>query len=597
MHLIAKSIKGREYFYLVEKERRGKRVVTSRTVYIGDRQKLAELVQQSAAAALPSSFDAQPVGAELALATVAGELGFEDLIDEVCPVRQGAAAVGRCLVIAAIDRVVTARRHNGLKNLRGHYEGSVLAEVLPIAAAGLDNQRMHEMLVDLTDREIEQIEGAAVRRLIEREGVSTSSLAFDCTNFDSYAGAKTRSRLLRRGHPKSGRPLRVLGLGLLATADDGMPLLTFTYPGNENDVTAFGRFLRALDRRRASLDLDLDTTIAADGGNISQQLLLRLEKDPRYYVLRLPAHHLPELVRCKRSELPGLRGSFQGKVWAQKHLCRVYGKERGVVDVYSQRMHQRQLPGLRRDQDRARSDLLELQRLLERQRQGLRRAKPITLRALRARVEKALSREHMDALFRVTTAKGADAPTLTFEEPPEAWQHLEDYVLGRSLLVTNRDDWPPEQVVAASRVQSHNEHLFRDLKDPGGVSMLPLRHRRDRALRAHALLVVLGLMLAKVLQRRIKRAGLAAPSLASVLDPLKQVQRAHVDFPPSAPPALRALAADVWIPSKQTPRQQELLAALQLADRPELGTTLADKLSRKKPGRHRKNAQQPGKSR
>jgi hypothetical protein len=32
MHLVVKKIKGREYFYLVEKERRGKRVVTSRTV-------------------------------------------------------------------------------------------------------------------------------------------------------------------------------------------------------------------------------------------------------------------------------------------------------------------------------------------------------------------------------------------------------------------------------------------------------------------------------------------------------------------------------------------------------------------------------------
>jgi transposase len=105
-----------------------------------------------------------------------------------------------------------------------------------------------------------------VRQLLTREGLSTHAVAFDCTNFDSFAGAKSRSRLLRRGHAKSGRPLRVLGMGLLATADDGMPLLTFAYPGNENDVTAFRRFLRALDRRRAALDLPLETTVAADGG-------------------------------------------------------------------------------------------------------------------------------------------------------------------------------------------------------------------------------------------------------------------------------------------------------------------------------------------
>jgi transposase len=123
-------------------------------------------------------------------------------------------------------------------------------------------------------------------------------------------------------------------------------------------------------------------------------------------------------------------------------------------------------------------------------------------------------------------------------------------------------------------LSSYNERIFRDLKDPGGVSMVPLRHRRDRTLRAHALIVILGLILAKVLQRRLKRAGHSAPSLASVLGPLKHVQRARVRYGPEAPPVLRALARDRWIPSARTPRQHELLQALYLQDRVELGTTM-----------------------
>lgn len=593
MHLVAKQVKGHEYFYLVEKARRDGRVVTVRTVYIGDRQKLAELIQVSAAAALPTSFAPQPVGAALALATVAADLGIEALIDEVCPVRRGAAPVGRRVLLAALHRVLAPRRENGLRTLREFYEHSILVDLLPIAAAALDDRRMGEMLGGLTASQVEQIEAAVVQRLITREGVSTHALAFDCTNFDSFAGAKTRSRLLRRGHAKSGRPLRVLGMGLLATADEGMPLLTFAYPGNENDVTAFGRFLRALDRRRASLDLPLEMTVAADGGNVSKQLLLRLETDPHYYVMRLPPHHLGDVPRGRHRELPALMGSLKGKVWAKKQEGTVYGVTRCVVDVYSRRMHQRQLPGLRRDRDRARADLVELQRLLERQRQGLRHAKPLTVRVVQRRVTTALAREHMLALFQVQVAKGARAPTLTFTEPDEAWQHLQDYVLGRTLLVTNRSDWAPEQIVHASRMQSHNERAFRDLKDPGGASMLPLRHRRDRALRAHVLLVVLALILAKVLQRRLKKAGTPAPSLASVLRPLQQVQRARVQLAADAPPALRALAAGAWVPSQRTARQEELLHALRLADRVELGTTIASRLAAKKTSRRRESALAP----
>ena len=593
MHLVAKQVKGHEYFYLVEKARRAGRVVTVRTVYIGDRQKLAELIQVSASAVMPSSFAPQPVGAALALATVAADLGLEALIDAVCPVRQGAAPVGRRVLLAALHRVLAPRRENGLRTLRGFYETSLLAELLPIAAAALDDRRMGEMLGGLTVSQVERIEAAVVQRLIQREGVSTHALAFDCTNFDSFAGARTPSRLLRRGHAKSGRPLRVLGMGLLATADEGMPLLTFAYPGNENDVTAFGRFLRALDRRRAALDLPLEMTVAADGGNVSKQLLLRLEADPRYYVMRLPPHHLGNVPRGRHRELPALMGSLKGQVWAKKQSCTVYGVTRCVVDVYSRRMHQRQLPGLRRDRDRARADLLELQRLLQRQRAGLRRVKPLTVRAVQRRVATAVSREHIPALFQVQVAKGAGAPVLTFTESDEAWQHLQDYVLGRTLLVTNRSDWAPEQIVHASRMQSHNERAFRDLKDPGGASMLPLRHRKDRALRAHVLLVVLALLLAKVLQRRLKQAGTQAPSLASVLGPLQQIQRARVQFADDAPPALRALAAGAWVPSQRTARQQELLQALGLAEHVALGTTIANRLAAKKARRRGKPPSPP----
>ncbi len=95
-------------------------------------------------------------------------------------------------------------------------------------------------------------------------------------------------------------------------------------------------------------------------------------------------------------------------------------------------------------------------------------------------------------------------------------------------------------------------------------------------------------ILAKVLQRRLKQAGTKAPSLASVLGPLQQVQRARVQFADDAPPALRALAAGAWVPSQRTARQEEILQALRLAERVELGTTIASRLASKKARRRGK---------
>ena len=194
-------------------------------------------------------------------------------------------------------------------------------------------------------------------------------------------------------------------------------------------------------------------------------------------------------------------------------------------------------------------------------------------------MELAQQREHMKTLFQVQVAAGDLAPTLTFVESTQELQRLDEFVLGRSLLVTNRADWTAQQAVLASRVQSSNENIFRDLKDPGGASMLPLRHRNDATLRAHALVVVLALMLARVLQRRVQKAGVKAPSLKSVIDPLKGVARARMHLADDAPATLRALSESTWVPSARDARQAELLGALNLADRPELGTTLANRLS------------------
>lgn len=597
MHLVTKTIKGCEYFYLVKKERRGRRVVTAKTVYVGNRKKLADLVELSAANAFPSDATVQEVGGALALTQIAKELDLAKIVDEVHPPsRRGAARVGVRLVLAAIHRALAPRRRNSLLALQQGYPTSVLTELLPAKTADLDNRRISEALAQLTAKEVEAIETRVVQRVVEREGLSLSALAFDCTNFDSYAGARTSSRLLRRGHNKSGKPLRSMGLGLLVTADDGLPLLTFAYPGNENDVTAFGRFLKALDRRCKALELPIDATVAADGGNISRQMLLKLEKRSLHYVMRLPAKHV-DLPPLKSAELPTLSGSLKGKVRARKSCFQVYGVERCVVDQYSARMHQRQRPGLERDRKRARKELDRLQTLLERQRLGLRHAKPLTVASVRTRVAEALAREHMAALFQVQVERGEGAPVLRFEESEAALQHLHDFVLGRTLLVTNRTDWPAEQVVHASRVQSRNENFFRDIKDPSGMSMLPLRHRRDRALRSHALIVVLALLLGKVMQRRLKAKNVPAPSVASALEQLQAVRRIKVRYGPDAPPALRALSEDRWIPSAYTEHQRAMLAALGLSGKQELGTTYCRHSSAAPLGNRACISENPGNSR
>lgn len=587
MHLVTKQVKGHEYFYLVEKAWRDGKVVTARTVYVGNRQKLAAALQAGLLASLPEHFEQQEIGATLALVETARSLRLEEIVDAVVPRRRGALPAGRALVIAAIHRLLADRRHKSKAHLRAYYEKSALRELLPLDPEALDVRRVCELFASIGTREVEQIEAGAVERMAEVEGLGLQALAFDTTNFDSWAAAGTKSRLLQRGHNKSGRPLRALGLGLLVTEEDGLPLLTFAYPGNENDSTAFRRFLRALDRRSAALQLPIESTVVADGGNVSKQLLLGLEKKKRFYVMRLPARHAPALTRAPRSQLRPVGGSFKGKVFASKHKVAIYKVERTVVDVFSPRMRAKQLPGLRRDAKRTRTLLSEVQAALQRQRDGKRRGKPLTLKSVRAKVDEALAREHMRTIFEVRVARGEKAPTVTVVEKDEGWKHLEDFVLGRTLLVTSRADWSTEQIILASRRQSHNESAFRDLKDPQYLSMQPLRHRRDAALRVHALVVVLALLLARLTLRRARKAGAEVRSVGALVSTLAGVTRARLAPKPDAAPAFRAATKTAWIPGKRDPAQDGLLAALGLTDSKWLGTStpFAPARARGEPGR------------
>lgn len=62
---------------------------------------------------------------------------------------------------------------------------------------------------------------------------------------------------------------------------------------------------------------------------------------------------------------------------------------------------------------------------------------------------------------------------------------LEQETFGKRVLVTDRDDWPVTDVVAAYRSQPDAEFAFRQLKDPHAVSFSPMHHWTEHTIRVH----------------------------------------------------------------------------------------------------------------
>jgi len=84
---------------------------------------------------------------------------------------------------------------------------------------------------------------------------------------------------------------------------------------------------------------------------------------------------------------------------------------------------------------------------------------------------------------------------LSFQVDHTAVQELLARRLGRTLLLTNRQGWTSEQVVAAYASQQELEQVFRGLKEGGWLNWQPLHHWTDSKIRVHAFYCLLGLSL------------------------------------------------------------------------------------------------------
>ena len=91
------------------------------------------------------------------------------------------------------------------------------------------------------------------------------------------------------------------------------------------------------------------------------------------------------------------------------------------------------------------------------------------------------------------------------------------------MLITDHDDWPAAEVIAAYRSQSEAEFSFRQLKDPRVVSFSPMFHWTEHNIRVHVFTCVLALQIAHLMRRQARQAGLH-PSVRELLSELAGIQ-------------------------------------------------------------------------
>ena len=270
--IIKKRRGGRTYLYAATSARVGGQPRIVEQVYLGaEEEVIARLTAgPSSDPSLPDTLHRRfgDVAAVWGMLARLDAIAVIDSVVDAAPV-SGGVSVGTYLGLAAVNRVCEPRSKRAFVQW---WTGTALGRITRIPVGALDHRRFWDAMDAVTVAQLEQIEAALTRRMIEVFGLDTHALILDMTNFATFIDSgNQRAPIAQRGKAKQKRyDLRIVGLGLVATRDGGIPLLSRAYPGNKVDVTQFQPMIEELARRyTATLGGPGAATVTFDAGQNS----------------------------------------------------------------------------------------------------------------------------------------------------------------------------------------------------------------------------------------------------------------------------------------------------------------------------------------
>ena len=535
--LQAVRVKGNTYYRLVTCRRINGKPTPVVLEYLGK----ADDIQKRLEGADEARVRSWSHGAVAALFALAREIHLAEIIDRhlsacgkrVRPSRQVAKpippqkhdglSVGQSLTLVAIGRACCATSKRAFAEWA---KTTTLGQLAGVDVERLTSQHFWDQMDQLPVEIIESIERDLIGDVVGRFQIPLETLLFDATNFFTFiASTNHRCKLPARGKQKQKRnDLRQVGVALLCSRQHGIPLWHRTYGGNVADAICFGEALPSLKQRMIDLGRDVESlTVVYDKGNVSRDNQRQVDESKLHYVSALTVASQRDLVDEANPQLAPLEIEPGQAVPVYRTKKEIWGADRTVVVLCSERLRQGQMAGVMQHVAKA-------QQWLSGQADTLQRGKQ---RRNRARIERDVEnylkgRQHLSEIIRFKLTGEDPHLTLIYDFDQAAFDALAQTTFGRLVLMTDRHDWSTVEIIRAYHGQSAVEAVFAHLKDPVHLALRPQRHWTDQKLHVHVFTCVLGFLLANLLHLRARRANAPHASIESLLEALGRVRRTMI---------------------------------------------------------------------
>lgn len=523
-----KTSHGQKYWYIVESRRVNGKPRPVVLAYLG---KAEDLLQRLQGLIENQRIKSYSHGAVAALLNIAHTLDISSLINQYVesprsymakkPIRHH-LTVGVTLLLGAIGRVCL------MTSKRGWWTWAQTTSceyLLRCKLDKMDSQHFWDLMDALPVDAIEKIESELLQRVRQHFAIPTDTLFYDTSNFFTYiATTNKRCTLAQRGKNKQRRnDLRQIGLALVVTRKDFIPLFHLTYEGNRNDSLVFQRVHTKIKKRLIDLGLDLDKhTLVFDRGNNSKKNLKTIKALGLHYVGALTPYHHKTLVEEAMERLtPEIINEQSVRVYREKRD--LWGETRTLILYVSECFKAGQLRGFYHLLERKENALKTLQAQLHRG----------TLKIqdrdkLERRITALIKGQFMKNVFAYSLEQNADGRfQLDFKINHDAVTKVEEK-LGIRILMTDRHDWSTGDIIDAYHGQAHVELAFKNMKNPYHLAMKPQFHWTDQKITVHYFMGVLGYLLATLVWRLVRQKALYKGSLDNLLDSLNNIRLATV---------------------------------------------------------------------
>jgi transposase len=123
----------------------------------------------------------------------------------------------------------------------------------------MDSQHFWDLMDALPEENISKAEREIMDTVFKEFNLETDTIFYDATNFFTFISTtNTRNTLAQRGKNKQKRnDLRQVGMALVVSKKDQIPLFHHTYQGNLNDVSIFKSVIKDISKRIKNIGLGI----------------------------------------------------------------------------------------------------------------------------------------------------------------------------------------------------------------------------------------------------------------------------------------------------------------------------------------------------